>query len=124
MQPGAEEKASPSGPAAEDRERTHYLDSNLSRNTATPSSSLVSVTSSAAASTDGCAFATATRCQPAHPNIGRSLGMSPNTSTSAGSTPTASATTARPVPLSTCGGQISTTFRPAWVTDATYGGTI
>ncbi len=63
------------------------------------------VISSAAARTSGCALATATRPQPAHANIGRSLGMSPKTSTSAGSTPSAWATTASPVALSTPGGQ-------------------
>ena len=42
------------------------------------------MTSSATASSAGCAFATATRRQPAQANIGRSLGMSPKTRTSRG----------------------------------------
>src|SRR6185369_16355602 len=78
------------------RDQFHSLNI-ASRYLATPSSSLVSVVSSASARSWGWALATATREKPAQRNIGMSLGMSPKTRTSVGSMPRAVATTIRPV---------------------------
>src|SRR6185312_15740144 len=72
------------------------------RNSATPSSSLVCVTSVATASTSGWACAIATARPPAartHSKAAMSLGMSPKTTMSAASTPWRAATLARPVAL-------------------------
>ena len=98
-------------------------DNSDSSQAATPSASLLAVTSSASAKISSWALATATLRQPAHSNIGTSFGMSPNTSTSLGSMPNSAATTARPAPLSTPAAVISTYPRPAWVTAASSVGT-
>ncbi len=83
--------------AAEHRSITTDHSSKMPASTwATPSSSLLGATWSTAASTLGCALAMAYDV-PAHASIGRSLGMSPKATTSAGSTPSRSA---RPAPAS------------------------
>jgi pimeloyl-ACP methyl ester carboxylesterase len=86
-------RASPAGCA-----RTDPQPNSRSSTRATPSSSLLAVTSSATARTSGCAFSTATAC-PAHASMGRSLGMSPKATTSQASTPCCSASEARPEAL-------------------------
>src|SRR5665647_521960 len=58
----------------------------LSSTSATPSSSLEAHTSSTMSRTSGCALATP-KDRPAQVSMGRSLGMSPNAKTSAGSMP-------------------------------------
>ena len=78
----------------------------------------------AAAWTAGWALATATVRPPAAATaaiIGRSLGMSPNTSTSPNPTPYRSSAIARPLALVMPGGSTSMKPSPAWVTSACAG---
>ena len=81
--------------------------------TATPSASFDGATRSAAASTSGCAFATATP-RPADNSIGTSFGASPNATTSAAWMPRSAHTDASALALLTPAAATSRKGPPEW----------